>query len=562
MMTELPPGLLLILGALPVALLRGWARNAVALAIPVVSAAHLFSLPEGIPLTYSFFGLEATPVRIDRLSLVFGYIFHIAAALGVIYAFHLRKNLELASALIYAGAAIGAVFAGDLLTLFVYWELTAISSVFLILARGTRAAMRSSVRYLVIQVGSGVILLAGIVLWVNDTGSLAFEHMDLGSPATVLILIAFGIKCAFPLLHNWLPDSYPEATATGTVFLSAFTTKLAIYALARGYAGLDLLIWVGAVMAVFPMFYAAIENDLRRVLAYCLNNQLGFMVVGIGIGTEMSLNGTAAQAFSHILYKALLFMSMGAVLHRVGTVKASELGGLFRSMPWTTGFCLVGAASISTPLFSGFVSKSLIITAAADEGHWLVWLVLLFASVGVFCLAGIKVPYFAFFAQDSGKRCKEAPFNMLVAMGLVSILCIGIGLWYQPLYAILPFDVAYDPYTPSHVVGQLQLLLFTALAFAVLIRTRLYPPEMRATNLDSDWFYRRLLVSAVRGVAHWTSRFHSAALDDLRLRTGQFIAQIFRVHGPHGILARTWPTGSMVLWAAVLLGGVLLIYFR
>ena len=562
-MTELPPGLILILGALPVALLRGWLRNAAALALPLLSAAHLLSLPEGVHLALPFFGMELLPVRIDGLSLVFGYIFHIAAALGVIYAFHVRGSLEHSSALVYAGAAIGAVFAGDLVTLFVYWELTAISSVFLILARGTRAARQASIRYLVIQVGSGVILLAGIILLWHETGSVAFNHLGLTSPATALILFAFGIKCAFPLLHNWLQDSYPEATEAGTVFLSAFTTKLAIYALARGFAGLDMLIWIGALMTAFPIFYAVIENDLRRVLAYSLNNQLGFMVVGIGIGTEMSLNGTAAHAFTHILYKALLFMSMGAVLYRVGTVKGSELGGLYKSMPWTTGFCAVGAASISAfPLFSGFISKSLIITAAADEGYWITWLILLFASAGVFHHSGIKIPYFAFFAHDSGKRCKEAPMNMLVAMAIASVLCIGIGVWYQPLYAILPFDVEYHPYTPTHVVGQFQLLLFSALAFAVLMRTGLYPPELRSTNLDFDWFYRRPIGMLSRAVSDHTARAHGNALADLQVGLGQVIAQIFRVHGPQGVLARTWPTGSMVLWAAVLLGGVLLIYFR
>src|SRR5690606_35873861 len=250
-------------------------------------------------------------------------------------------------------------------------------------------------------------------------------------------------------------DAYPEATVTGTVWLSAFTTKLAIYALARGYAGTEILVPIGAAMTAFPIFYAVIENDLRRVLAYSLNNQLGFMVVGLGIGSEVALNGTAAHAFCHILYKALLFMSMGAVLFRVGTVKGSELGGLYKSMPWTTGFCIVGAASISAfPLFSGFVSKSLIISAAMDEGYFWTWLVLLFASAGVFHHSGIKIPYFAFFAHDSGKRCEEAPLNMLIAMGITAALCIGLGVMPNLLYSILPFAVNYHPYSLEHVVTQ------------------------------------------------------------------------------------------------------------
>jgi len=292
-------------------------------------------------------GQELEMMRVDRLSRIFGMIFCIAALLGNIYAWHVHDRVQQVAALLYAGSAIGAVFAGDFITLFIYWEGTAIASVFLIWARGTTAAYYTGMRYLIIQISSGVILLAGVALIYNETGSIEFELMTLGSLGTWLIFLSFGMKCAFPLLHNWLQDSYPAATITGTVILSAFTTKLAVYALARGFAGTEILIYIGAIMTLFPIFFAEIENDLRRVLAYSLNNQLGFMVVGIGIGTEMALNGTASHAFAHILYKALLFMSVGAVMLRTGTSKASELGGLYRTMPLTAMFCLVGAASIS-----------------------------------------------------------------------------------------------------------------------------------------------------------------------------------------------------------------------
>jgi multicomponent Na+:H+ antiporter subunit D len=559
---SLPPGLILILGAVLVPFLRGRLRSAWMLALPVAGFAHLLALDAGVHSTLEFFGFALIQSRVDRLALVFGYIFYIAALLGVIYALHVKDTLQQVAALVYAGAAIGAVFAGDLITLFVYWELTAIASVFLILASGTRRAYRASVRYLLVQIGSGVLLLAGIVLHHAQTGSIAFEHIGLIGPGATLIFIAFGIKCAFPLLHNWLQDAYPEATVTGTVFLSAFTTKLAVYALARGFAGTEMLVWIGALMTAFPIFYAVIENDLRRVLAYSLNNQLGFMVVGIGIGTELSLNGTAAHAFSHILYKALLFMSMGAVLFRVGTCKGSELGGLYKSMPYTAAFCIVGAASISAfPLFSGFISKSLILAAAA-EGHYLItWVVLLFASAGVFHHSGIKIPYFAFFAHDSGKRCEEAPRNMLWAMGITAALCVGIGVYPAPLYAILPYQVNFEPYTTMHVVTQLQLLLFSALAFAVLMRTGLYPPELRLTNLDSDWTYRHALPKLMRAIADAVSRTVAGIGSAWAAFFSGSMSRLYRYHGPQGILGRTWPTGSMALWMMVLLLAYLLLYY-
>ena len=298
------------------------------------------------------------------------------------------------------------------------------------------------------------------------------------------------------------------------------------------------------------------------MLSYSLNNQLGFMVVGIGLGTELSLNGTAAHAFTHIIYKALLFMSMGAVLLRAGTVKASELGGLYKSMPWTTAFCVVGAASISAfPLFSGFVSKSMILSAAGLDGLLVTWLVLLFASAGVFHHSGIKIPYFAFFGHDAGKRCAEAPFNMLIAMGLAAALCIGIGVYPAPLYELLPYKADYSPYTGSHVLTQLQLLVFSALAFAVLMRTGIYPPELRAINLDLDWTYRRLLP----GIVHPTA----VAISALNDSSAAWAAQAWRridvaartLLDAQGLFARTWASGSMALGMMLMLLAFLVSYY-
>lgn len=498
MIEGLNPALILIFGALLVPLFPQPWRTAYVIALPLFSMLQLVLHPYGTFAEVQLYEMTLETFRLDGLSFIFGLIFHIAAVLGVIYAIHDDDPVHPTAGLLYAGAAIGAAFAGDLVTLFVYWELTAASSVFLIWARRTESAFKAGMRYLIIQVGSGVILLAGLVLHYSATGSVAFGEMDLETVGGKLIFLAFGIKCAFPFLHNWLQDTYPEATASGTVLLSAFTTKLAVYALARGYAGTEILIWIGAAMTAFPIFYAVIENDLRRVLAYSLNNQLGFMVVGIGIGSQLAINGAAAHAFCHILYKALLFMSMGAVLYRTGTCKGSELGGLYKSMPFTTVCCIIGAASISAfPLFSGFVSKSMIVSAVAGEHLTIVWLMLIFASAGVFHHSGIKIPYFAFFAHDSGIRCEEAPISMRIAMGITAALCIGIGVFPGLLYSILPFPVDYVPYTAAHVITQLQLLMYSALAFTVMMVWKIYPPELRSVVLDTDWFYRRLLARTV-----------------------------------------------------------------
>jgi multicomponent Na+:H+ antiporter subunit D len=563
MLEQIPTAFLFIAAALVLLLLpQGRIRAAFLLAVPLLAGWQIWTLPEGNLLQVGFFGFELELMRVDRLARAFGLVFALAGFLGNLYAWHLRDSVQQVAALLYAGSAIGALFAGDLITLFFYWEGTAIASVFLIWARRTEGAYFTGMRYLIIQVGSGVLLIAGVALIWRETGSIAFDKMVLGSPGTWLIFLSFGIKAAFPLLHNWLQDSYPAGTVTGTVILSAFTTKLAIYALARGFAGTEILIYIGVIMTIFPVFFAEIENDLRRVLAYSLNNQLGFMVVGIGIGTDMAINGTVSHAFAHILYKALLFMSVGAVLFRTGTSKASELGGLYRTMPLTAIFCLVGAASISAfPLFSGFVTKSLVLGETAQAGHWVVWAGLVFASAAVLSHSGIKIPFFMFFAHDSGKRPKEAPTHMLWAMGIAAAFSIGIGVVPAPLYAILPFPVDYEPYTMNHVVAQLQLLLFALLAFAFLMRTGIHPPEVRAINLDFDWTYRWLLPRLLRAVSGAVASVWGAQAAFWQRRARRLVDRLYTSHGPEGRISTVWPTGAMVIWIAILLGATLILNF-
>lgn len=563
MLDSLPTAFLFFGAALSLLVLpQGRLRGAVLLIIPLVAAAQVWTLPAGNYAQVDFFGLSLDLMRVDKLSRVFALIFCLAAFLGNLYAWHVRDTVQQVAALFYAGSAIGAVFAGDLISLFFYWEGTAMGSVFLIWARRTEGAFHTGMRYLIIQVGSGVILLAGAAIYYRETGSLAFELMTLGSLGTWLIFLSFGIKCAFPLLHNWLQDSYPAATVTGTVILSTFTTKLAIYALARGFAGTEILIYIGTIMTLFPIFFAEIENDLRRVLAYSLNNQLGFMVVGIGVGTELAINGTVSHAFAHILYKSLLFMSVGAVLYRTGTSKASELGGLYRTMPRTAIFCLIGAASISAfPLFSGFVTKSLVSSAVAEENYPIIWAALIFASAGVLSHSGIKIPFFTFFAHDSGLRPKEAPTHMQLAMGATAVLCIFIGVYPYPLYALLPYPVEYVPYTMGHVMEQLLLLSFALLAFGVLMRTGIHPPEVRAINLDTDWTYRWLMPRVLRSVSNVVGKVWTANVTLLGAAVDRIWNRLYQSHGPEGRIAQVWPTGSMVLWIAVLLGVTLVVNF-
>ena len=560
---SLNPGIWLIVGALIAVLLPQTLSRWFAVILPVFLIAFLFSLNLDNYGTISFFDYSLETFRLDALSRVFGLIFLIASALGNLYALGDDVDkLQRSAALAYAGGAIAAVFAGDMITLFIFFEVAAVASVFLIWARRTERAFAAGMRYLIFQIGAGVILLAGLLIHFSVTGSIVFDKLGLEAPGGILILIAFGIKSAFPLVHNWLQDAYPEATISGTVILSGFTTKLAIYALARSYAGTEILIWIGAVMAIFPIFYAIIENDLRRVLTYSLNNQLGFMVVGIGIGTEMALNGTVSHAFVHILYKALLLMSMGAVLLRTGTCNGTELGGLVKTMPWTAAFCIVGAASASAfPLFSGFISKSMIITAAGEQGYWIIWLILLFASAGVLYHSGIRIPYFAFFSEDKSHRVKEAPWPMLVAMGAAAFLCIIIGVFPASLYAMLPFSVDYVPYTAYHVINQLQLLMFAALAFTVLKLIKIYPSDTRGINLDTDWVYRKGLMTLIIYSNRYLNTGYRVVCDGAVGIISEVINSAKQLGNNDGILSRTPALGSSIAWISGLLLLVLLLRF-
>lgn len=494
------PATALLLGGLATIFLRGRFASVVLVMAPLFGLFHLYGMELGGVSSYNLLGYEMVAASVDQQAKVFGYLFHIAALVAGIYSFHVRDPWQVSMALFYAASAVGVAFAGDMLSLFLWWEGLAITSVFQIWGRKTKTAEDSGFRYLFFHISSGLLLLFGILLRYHGEGSSALalnsltDALESGDLGAQFILLAIGIKAAFPGLHVWLKDGYAEATHTGPVWLCAFTTKCAVCMLVRLFPGAEILIPVGAVMAVFPIFYAVIENDLRRVLCYSKINQIGFMVVAIGIGSKLAIDGAIAHAFTHVIYKGLLFMSMGAVMFRTGEVRASHLGGLYKSMPFTTGFCIIGAASISAfPLFSGFISKSIIITEAARHGHTLVWICLLFASAGVFHKAGIKVPFFAFFAKDSGLRPKEAPPHMLIAMAVSAVLCVFLGCNPQWLYSLLPNGaMGYHPYDGTHVITQLEILLFSALTFTLLNLWDKYPKDTPSVNLDIDWLYRKV----------------------------------------------------------------------
>jgi len=520
------PGVILIIGAVLLTLLPKKFRSSAFLIFPIAALVFVITRPDGYTLTASLGSFELIVMEVDALSRVFGIIFAITAFVAGTYAWHIKDLGQQVNALVYAGSALGVTFAGDLLTLIIFWELMAVSSTWLIWANRNEASDKAGMRYLIYHVLGGGLFLAGIIWHYMETGSILVESLAQEYTfGNVMMLIGVSINAAVIPLHTWLADAYPKATVTGAVFMSAFTTKSAVYVLIRVFPGWELLIWFGAAMAIYGVIYAVICKDIREILAYHIISQVGFMVCGIGIGTDLALNGATAHAYSHILYKSLLFMSTGAVLYATGTSKLVNLGGLAKKMPYVLGLYLVGGFSISgLPLFNGYISKSMTISAAGYAHNEAAMLMLLFASVGTFLSVGLKLPYYTWFAkEDNDIEVKPLPKNMYIGMGIAAFACIFYGLYPQALYMYLPFDADYNPFTVYHFVEITQISLMTFAGFW-LLRKKLAGELIIA--LDVDWFYRKATPAArrifVQGVDSFYDRVEEKIWDIAGFLTKKF----------------------------------------
>ena len=507
----IPPALVMVLGALLIPFIPKKMRSAAFMFFPFATLLYVWTLPVGTTLVAHVMNYELILCRVDVLSRIFGIIFAFIAFAGSLYSFHVKETFQHCAALLYVGSALGVIFAGDFFTLFIYWEIMAVASTVFIWARRNKDAKKAGFRYLIYHVFGGGILFMGILMHFSETGSLSVTLLiQGGSLSSWLILLGVIINAAVPPFHTWLADAYPKATITGAVFLSAFTTKTAVYVLIRIFPGWEILLVLGTVMTLYGVIFAVLSNDIRGILAYHIISQVGYMVAGVGLGTEMALNGSAAHAFSHILYKALLFMGAGAVLYATGESKLTKLGGLHKSMRPVLILYMVAAFSISGfPLFNGFISKSMITTAAGESHQELAMLLMLLAAVGTFLSVGIKLPYFTWMTEHKGLKPKKIPHNMIIAMGLVAFFCCLHGIIPSLLYKLLPYPVHFEPYTIPHLVESGQILLFTFVGFW-LFRKKLCPHAV--ISLDLDWLFRRpaslfrkIFVEGIDSIFKWTT---------------------------------------------------------
>ncbi len=524
-----PPALIMIVGAALLPFLPRRLRSIAAVAIPAATLVYLWSLADGASVTIDALGLTLEPLHVDSLSRIFGAIFAIVATAGGIYAWHVNDAGQQVAALVYGGGAIGLTFSGDLFSLLFFTELMALFSTYLIWARRSDESRRAGSRYILAHLAGGAFLMGGILMHLGRTGDISVGAMDPGFAASWIMLIGVAINGAIPPLHAWLPDAYPAATITGAVFLSAFTTKSSVYVLVRMFAGYEVLIYAGVIMALYGVVYAVLANDIRGILAYHIISQVGYMVAAAGIGTEMALNGAVAHAFSHILYKGLLFMGAGAAIATTGRSKLTELGGIFRRQRAIFWLYMIGAFSISGfPLFNGFISKSIIVEAAGEAHHVAIMLLLLLASIGTFLHTGLKLPYWTWFGEDRGLEVRPAPRNMYVGMGLVATLCTFFGVAPGVLYRYLPFEMHYHPYNMAHLVETTQILTLTFVAFWFL-RVKLAGEPKVA--LDTDWIYRRPAPALRRGfVGPVADGF--AAVERATERAAAGIARVLRNPAP------------------------------
>jgi len=495
------PTLIMVIGALLLPLIPRTLKRAYLVAIPVLAFLDILSM-QGNYGTYGVMKFMEFPLtfgRVDGLSMVFAYIMALMCIIGTIYGLHVEEDAQHIAAWLYVAGSLGVIFCADYLVLFLFWEMMAFSSVFLVWFRRRKESLASGYRYLLVHTAGGLMLLAGFVLRYKTAGNFDFNLLTT-SPMGIdswLIMAGFMLNAAVPPLHAWLPDAYSEATVGGAVFMCAFTTKTAVYALARGFAGTEILVPLGTCMALYGVVYAFLQNDSRRLLAYHVISQVGYMVAGVGIGTQLAINGACAHAFAHILYKGLLFMGCGSVLQMTGTSKFTELGGLYKKMPRTFLLTLIGGLSISAfPLFSGFVSKAMIISAGFEAHNYTAAILLTLASVGTFQSTTLKIPYYIWFGKsrcsdEVYEKAADPPLNMQTAMAIAAVLCIFIGCYTPYLYNMLPYPeiaAAYDPYTAYHISETMQILLFTALGFFLVLK-KLTPHD--TISLDLDWFYRK-----------------------------------------------------------------------
>ncbi|KTG09940.1 cation:proton antiporter [Haloprofundus marisrubri] len=587
-LTIVPPFVYVLVAALLLPFVPRRVGHALGFVATAVVVPIAFLAPEGAHWAVKLFGSEAQQFgfevvlfNVDEFSRLMGIIFGFIGAIAVLYSYASdASNKQTAYALSYAGTSIGAVFAGDWLTLVFFWELMAVTSTLLVWDYGGKA-VRAGFRYAVLHGIGGSLVLAAIVWHYAEVGSFLFSASTGivgGTPAILaLAAIGIGVNVGFVGLHAWLPDTYPRPHVAASVFLCVYTTKTGVYAMYRAFPEGHLWIaYMGAAMAVFGATMAVLQKDMRRLLSYHIQSQVGYMIAGVGIGTTVATAGAFGHVFNHILYKSLLFMTVGVIIYRTGEESLKYVGGLWRKMPVTFVAFVVAALSIGGfPGFNGFVSKGMVLAEAHYEHLYVIWYLLLAGGVGTF-LSFIKLGWYAFYEGSYDGPVRDANRLQMVGMVTVAILCVFYGLVPNALFAILPgneggFD--YTTYTWGHIQEGVILFILGVVAFVVL--KRLLDRLGRVPDIDA--LYNPLAFYGTRGLVRGVTETY-AAVDRAAVATASGVT--WTVGNPDEALRRatgrtdtdeegepTWPvslragigTSVLLLTAVVTVGIALLI---
>ena len=509
-MTMLHPGIIMILFGILVMLLPRGFRKPLSIIAPVTAAWGFLQMTADSSLPY-----ELTPfikmefIHLDSLAWTFMLVFCIIAVLNGIYGIGIQHRYECGMSMVYAGSVMGVILAGDCISLIIFWEISAFASMYVVYCKHDRASARASFRYILVHAFGGNMLLAGLIIYMfHYENSLGHLSDCIGEPCFWLIAIGIAVNAAIPPLHAWLPDAYPESTATGTVYLSSFTTKAAIYLMLRMMSGMTDLVWIGAIVAIYGACMAIMENGIRRLLAYHIVSQLGMMIAAAGVGGAIGIDAATAHAFTNILFKGVLMMGAGAVIYATGRSNITELGGLAKKMPVTAGCFLISSLAIAgLPGLSGFVSKALIMDAVHEAGYTVPALLLTAGGVGTLLSITLKINYYVFFGPCDDEKAseveKKVPFSMNLAMVLGTAATVAIGIFPDKFYALMPYKTIVEPYHMGHVLEYVAIFIGGSIPFFLYLK-KMKPHD--EVTVDFDWFYRRPFNTLILKISHIIER--------------------------------------------------------
>ena len=461
----------------------------VAPCIAAIYATYLISLGNAGPiLRWPTSNFEINLFKLHDYSGIFCYAFTAAALLNIMFFRQDGNNNNLISIiLIYLGSSIAIIFCGDLISLFIFWEIAAISSTAIIMSNDKHGG--PSLRYAYLHILSGVLLLCGIIIQASNAGTMEFTAMGLGSyvqlnPAQALILTAILINCAAPPFSAWIADSYPVASIYTIGFLSSFTTKFSLFALLNLFPGFQPLLYVGGAMVVYGIIMSLNSNNIQKILCYNIVNQLGMLIAVIS--KKEALAGIAISACCGIIYQSLFFMATGSVIRLTGKDRLISHAGATSLNIAKICMIIAGISMAALPFTIGFIGKAIMVDNIYENN--ILYMLLLTSNVGATLCSGIRLPYFLFSQADHSAKTKEKlPPNMQLTMLLGASLCMLIGLYPEVLYGLIPHKMHYKIYSADRIITQLQLILSTAAAF-LIFQNILKPKDQYLP--DFDWIYR------------------------------------------------------------------------